>query len=76
MSATDPWRLDEWHALPNDRCGINGCTATETDPRGPVVMRDGSMHKLCVEHWEPIMRVLGEQASWETGDAARWEPVR
>lgn len=66
----DPWRMDEWNALPDDRCGISGCDSGETDQRGPVIMRDGSTHKLCTEHWEPIMRVLGEQTAWER-DAMR-----
>jgi len=58
------YRLAEWAALP-DICGISGCENTEADQRGPVFMRDGSMHKVCTEHWEPIMRVLGEQVSWQ-----------
>ena len=57
----DPWRLDEWNALP-DVCYIYGCEASETDPRGPVWLRDESMHKACREHWEGVYRVLGEQA--------------
>jgi hypothetical protein len=60
----DGWRLDEWNALP-DVCFIATCENTEIDERGPIWLRDGSMHKACVEHWEPIMRVLGEQATWE-----------
>lgn len=59
-----PWRLAEWRELP-DRCGISGCDNQEADQRGPVFMRDGSMHKVCPAHWEPIMRLLGEQASWQ-----------
>jgi hypothetical protein len=70
----DPWRLAEWRALPDDVCGIGGCDSDQTDPRGPLIMRDGSMHKVCPAHWEPIMRVVGEQESWETTDAARWTP--
>lgn len=61
---TDPFRLVEWHALP-DECFISGCDNGDIDVRGPVWLRDGSMHKACVEHWEPIMRVLGEQVSWQ-----------
>lgn len=67
----DPWRITEWHALPDDQCGIAGCDNRETDQRGPVFMRDGTIHKVCTEHWEPIMRILGEQATWERGDAMR-----
>jgi hypothetical protein len=67
----DPWRMNEWRALSEDECGIGGCSNAETDQRGPVIMRDGSMHKVCPEHWEPIMRILGEQATWEQTDAMR-----
>lgn len=73
IDTTEPadagWRLDEWAALP-DVCFIAGCEAFETDPRGPVWLRDGSMHKACPEHWEPIFRVLGEHAG-ASGDAYR-----
>ncbi|ROR91710.1 hypothetical protein EDD33_2667 [Nocardioides aurantiacus] len=58
------WRIDEWLALP-DTCAIRGCENDEADQRGPVFFNDGSMHKVCPEHWEPIFRVLGEQATWE-----------
>jgi hypothetical protein len=61
---SDPFRLDEWRTLP-DTCAINGCENDEADQRGPVFMRDGSMHKVCPEHWEPIFRILGEQQSWQ-----------
>jgi len=57
----DPWRMDEWHALA-DECFIRGCDDDDIDQRGPVFLRDGSMHKACVEHWEGVMRVLGEQS--------------
>lgn len=70
----DWWRLDEWHALPDGVCFIQGCTATETDQRGPIFLRDDSMHKACPEHWEPIIRVLGEQRQWER-DAMRSSSV-
>lgn len=67
---TDAWRLDEWNALP-DVCLIAGCDSAEADQRGPVHLRDGSIQKACPEHWGAIFRVLGEQASWERGDAYR-----
>jgi hypothetical protein len=67
----DPWRLEEWRALPNV-CFIAACDSLEVDERGPVFLRDGSIRKACIEHWEPIFRVLGEQASM--GDAMRWTP--
>jgi hypothetical protein len=70
-TSTDPFRLAEWHALV-DVCMFRGCEHAEIDQRGPVVLLNGSMHKACVEHWEPIMRVLGEQAAWEQTDGARW----
>lgn len=60
----DGFRLAEWDALP-DVCFIAACENDEIDERGPVWLRDGSMHKACTEHWEPIFRVLGEQATWE-----------
>lgn len=63
VARPDPWRLAEWRALP-ERCGISGCGNEEADQRGPLFMRDGSMHKLCPDHWEPVMRVLGEQRAW------------
>ena len=66
---SDPWRMDEWSALP-DTCFIAACEG-EADQRGPIHLRDGSINKACTEHWEPIMRVLGEQSSWECGDAHR-----
>jgi hypothetical protein len=58
----DPWRLDEWHALSNVYCMFFGCEYADIDQRGPVVLRDGSMHKACTEHWEAIHRILGLQA--------------
>jgi hypothetical protein len=58
----DPWRMDEWHALAEE-CLIRGCEYDDIDQRGPVFLRDDSMHKACVEHWEAIHRVLGQQAS-------------
>lgn len=64
VSCDNKWRLAEWQALP-DVCGIAGCDTAEADQRGPVYMRDGSIHKVCPEHWELIMRVLGEQGAWE-----------
>lgn len=66
--ASDPWRMDEWKALA-DVCFIAGCDHDDIDQRGPVFLRDGSIHKACAEHWEPIFRVLGEQATWEQTDA-------
>jgi hypothetical protein len=66
----DPWRLNEWQALP-DECLIAACENDEIDQRGPVWLRDGSMHKGCTEHWEGIFRVLGEQGSWERTDGSR-----
>ena len=67
-SRSDQWRLDEWNALP-DVCFVHSCEASETDPRGPVWFRDGSMHKACQEHWECVHQVLGEQAG--SNDAYR-----
>lgn len=66
----DPWRMDEWKALP-DECLISACENDEIDQRGPVWLRDGSVRKACVEHWEGIFRVLGAQASWEQTDGSR-----
>jgi hypothetical protein len=62
--------LEKWRALA-DACMFAGCDNDEIDQRGPVSLRDGSMHKACVEHWESIMRVLGQQATWEWTDAMR-----
>jgi hypothetical protein len=72
----DPWRLAEWSALP-ERCLIASCSGDEIDVRGPVFLIDGSMHKACVEHWEAIMRILGEQQTWERRDGVRgnYEPL-
>jgi hypothetical protein len=67
---TDPWRLDECKALP-DQCAIAACDNGDIDQRGPVWLRDGSMLKVCIEHWEGVFRVLGEQASWERTDGSR-----
>jgi hypothetical protein len=67
----DAFRLAEWNALP-EVCLFQGCSSDDIDQRGPVFLRDGSIHKACVEHWEPIFRVLGEQASWERVDGMRW----
>jgi hypothetical protein len=67
----DPFRLETWNRLADDVCFIDGCSATETDVRGPVWLRGQGMAKACPEHWEPIMRVLGEQACWERTDAYR-----
>lgn len=71
----DPFRLEKWAALADDVCMFAGCNASETDQRGPVWLRGGGMAKACTEHWEPIMRVIGEQASWER-DAMRSAPAR
>lgn len=65
----DPWRMAEWNALP-DVCLFWGCDSDEIDQRGPVWLRDGSMRKACVEHWEGIMGTLGRQSTWEQ-DAMR-----
>jgi hypothetical protein len=46
-------------------CMFMGCDNDEIDGRGPVVLRDGSKHGACTEHWEPIMRVIGQQRTWE-----------
>lgn len=69
---SDRWRLAEWRALP-DHCGISGCDNQEADQRGPLFMRDGTMHKLCPDHWVAVHRILGEQATWQS-DAERWAP--
>jgi hypothetical protein len=68
----DAWRLAEWEQLA-DTCLFHGCDASpdDMDQRGPVLLRDGSIHKACSDHWEPIFRILGEQASWESTDAMR-----
>lgn len=60
FGSSDPFRLGEWHALP-DVCFVAACDASETDPRGPVWLRDHGMAKACTEHWEGVFRVLGEQ---------------
>lgn len=72
-TSAEAWRLDEWTALLASPlgCFIAGCDNDEIDQRGPVFLRDGSIHKACTEHWGPIFRVLGEQASWERTDAYR-----
>jgi hypothetical protein len=70
----DPFRIEKWNALADDRCMFAGCNATETDPRGPVWLCGDGMGKACTEHWEPIMRVIGEQVSWERTDAHRSGP--
>lgn len=67
--AYDPWRMEEWKSLP-DVCFIRGCESPDADQRGPVFLRDGSIHKACPDHWEPIFRVLGEQQ--DGPDVARW----
>lgn len=67
----DQWRMAEWHAAP-DVCLIDGCESIDTDQRGPIFLRDGSMHKACSDHWEAIISVLGRQAG--SSDAARWQP--
>lgn len=67
---TDPFRLAEWADLP-DCCAIAGCDTSEADQRGPVFLRDGTMFKVCPEHWEAIHLVLGEQAKWERQDGSR-----
>lgn len=69
---SDGFRLDEWNALPNV-CLFAGCENGDIDERGPIWLRGGSMRKACTEHWEPTMRVLGDQASWERTDAFRPE---
>jgi hypothetical protein len=66
----DAWRIAQWYALP-DVCLIAGCRSEDIDQRGPVWLRNGSMHKACVEHWEGVFRVLGEQATWERTDGSR-----
>lgn len=71
----DPWRIDEWLKLPNV-CAIAGCDAPSgIDQRGPLWLKDGSMHKLCIDHWEAVFRILGEQVTWED-DAHRSGPDR
>lgn len=65
----DPFRIAEWRAL-EDVCMFVGCENDQIDQRAPVFLRDGSMHKACTEHWAPIMRICGEQATWER-DAMR-----
>jgi hypothetical protein len=71
---TDPWRLDEWNALP-DWCAIAACDNPDDDQRGPVMLRDGSIHKLCTEHWEAVFRILGEQATGERTDGSRQDAL-
>jgi hypothetical protein len=65
------WRRlqDERARGRGDVCLIYGCTSDEIDQRGPIFLRDGGMHKACVEHWKAIFRILGEQAGWERQDA-------
>lgn len=77
MSETtgDPFRIAEWEALP-DVCLIAGCEYDEIDRRGPVWLRDGSMHKACTEHWEGVFRVLGRQAELAHGTDAYRAVVR
>lgn len=68
------WRLAEWAALPNE-CFIDGCSGSDIDQRGPVFIKGGLIRKACVEHWEPIFRVLGEHAAWERTDAMTSGPA-
>lgn len=70
VTPPDPWQMAAWKTLP-DVCLIGGCNGESgIDERGPVYLRDDSMWKACIEHWEAIMRILGKQASWERTDAA------
>lgn len=68
----DPWRIREWMALP-EVCLIYACDSSEIDQRGPVWLRDGSMHKACTPHWEGVVGVLGrqvEESMWADRDDA------
>jgi hypothetical protein len=69
MTDRDSWRMAEWEALP-EVCLIAACESGEIDQRGPVWLRDGSIHKACVEHWEGLFSVLGEQATWGQTDGS------
>lgn len=55
----------------DDDCFISGCDSDDIDLRGPVGLRDGSIHKACREHWEAIHGIVGRQREWEE-DAGRW----
>jgi hypothetical protein len=70
LAEPDPWRLDVWNSLA-DVCLISGCASYEIDQRGPIVLRDGSWWKACVEHWEAILGIVGRQRTWESTDGAR-----
>jgi hypothetical protein len=66
LDTAPEWRMDEWLLAPNI-CLFVACENPEIDERGPVwVWSPGGplMRKACVEHWEGIYRVLGEQVSW------------
>lgn len=67
---SDLWRIEEWNALP-DVCAITACVNKGTDPRGPMFLRNGTIHKVCTEHWEAIFGVLGSQAIWDGDTFAR-----
>lgn len=43
-------------------CFVAACDYDDIDPRGPVFVRgDTTPHYACVEHWEAIIRILGQQ---------------
>lgn len=63
----DTFRRAEWATLP-DVCLIYGCSNVGADVRGPVFLRDGSMHKACTPHWEAITMILGKQVVAERDD--------
>lgn len=66
----DRFRLVEWAALPPG-CAVAGCEELWAhDERGPLFLRDGTMHRLCQDHWEAVMGVTGRQGAWEA-DAHR-----
>lgn len=67
----DPWRMKEWNALSNI-CFIEGCESPDVDQRGPIFLRDGSIHKACQDHWEAVISILREQS--RRTDSARWSP--
>ena len=50
------FNLLAWNAL-EDVCFIQGCNNDKIDNRGPIFLRDGSMHKACVPHWVAVMHV-------------------
>jgi len=63
--------MAEWCALP-EVCLFDGCPYTDIDHRGPIFLRDGSIHKACVEHWEAVHGIIGRSVG--SNDEMRCTP--